>query len=63
MKVRCKDCDCVIDAQGDYIEAESHTWAGWWHKPYTCYNCGSVDVVRTDEPYRLPRGERAKVKG
>lgn len=53
MKVRCNNCDAVIDAH------EEKTWDGiHWRYLYECYHCHSTDTVKTDEPYRMPREER-----
>lgn len=61
-KVRCENCDAVIDGEGDYCEPEASrspiTSPSWWHKKIRCYHCNSYDVRSTNEPYRLPKWER-----
>ena len=61
MKVRCNECDCVIDAAGDYCDpdrVDGTVRPGWWNVPVRCTHCGSASVNRTDEPYRPPKKKR-----
>jgi hypothetical protein len=66
-KVRCENCDSVIDVEGDYCEPEASTSPitrpAWWNKPCKCYNCNSYRVYSTSEPYRLPKWERGLTTG
>ena len=59
-KVRCENCDAVIDGVGDYCGPELAD-LGWWSKPIRCYHCNSYRVRDTDEPYRLPKWERMRL--
>ena len=61
MKVRCNNCNCVVDAAGDYIDAyrvDGTIRPGWWKVPVRCTHCGGYDVTKTDEPYRPPKRKR-----
>ena len=49
MKVRCKNCDAVIDVP------EERMFVGFWIYFSRCYHCNSVETVKTDEPYRGPK--------
>lgn len=53
-KVRCENCDAVIDA-----EESRYFMTGKWYTGYRCYKCNSLRTVPTNEPYRLPIWERA----
>ena len=56
-KVRCKNCDAVLEAE----EKRFYMSMKWWYE-YRCYHCNSVRTVATDEPYRLPKWERGLTK-
>lgn len=57
VKVRCPDCDAVIDVE------LRNWWCGYeWRRVYTCYHCGHLGGMRdiTKEPYRLPKWDRGR---
>ena len=56
-KVRCENCDAVIDAE------EKRFYLSGWRYHYRCYQCNSVRTVETSEPYRLPKWERGLTTG
>jgi len=58
MKVRCKKCDAIVDAEVVKTYNEDGTVKQSFDWDQKCYHCGSTETIKTEEPYRLPRLER-----